>query len=180
MNDPFLTLSDLEDHVWDRLAQGAANADDPFRFVTLATMGQDGPEARTVGLRRADRAASEVEVHSDLRTAKVRALAVDPRATILLWDAATQVQVRLRVTLRLVASDPIRWARVPPLARLNYGTDPAPGTPVDMPEVVTRTPDVARFCALVGRVHAMDALSLAHDPHRRARFADGQRHWIAP
>jgi len=180
MSDPFLSLPDLETHIWDRLARGAATSRDPFRFVTLATQGTDGPEARMVGFRRADRVAAEIEIHSDLRTAKVRALDVDDRATILLWDPATEVQIRLMVTLRLVSSEAGRWARIPDVARLNYGTNPAPGTPVEAPERVTRTPDISRFCALVGAVRSMDVLSLAHTPHRRARFVGGHGEWIAP
>ncbi|WP_179378520.1 pyridoxamine 5'-phosphate oxidase family protein [Jannaschia marina] len=179
MSDPFDRLGTLEAHIWARLAEGAADARDPFRFVTLATIGADGPEARTVGLRRADRAAREVEVHSDLRTAKVRALEGDPRAEILCWGAAVQLQVRLRVRVTFLPADPDRWARVPDEARLNYGTDPAPGTAIPAPETLRRTPDIARFVALLGRVERIDVVSLAHDPHRRAIFAPEGR-WVAP
>ncbi len=180
MSDPFADLAALETHVWDRLAAGAADAGHPFRFVMLATSGESGPEARIVGLRRADRALSEVEVHSDLRTAKVAALARDPRAALLGWDAGAEVQLRLTLEMRIIASDPVRWARVPDAARPNYGTDPAPGMPIDRPEVLARTPGISRFAALVGRVRRIDMLSLAHDPHRRAVFTGGSGRWVAP
>ena len=180
MSDPFADLGALEAHVWDRLAAGVTDADDPFRLVTLATQGVEGPEARMVGLRRADRALREVEVHSDLRTAKLAALIRDPRAALLFWDAGAQVQLRLSLDVAVVASDPARWARVPEAARLNYGTDPAPGTAIVAPEVLTRRPDIARFAALAGRVRRIDMLSLAHDPHRRAVFEGGAGRWVAP
>lgn len=180
MSDPFAHLETLWSHVWDRLERGAAKSDDPFRFVTLATIGADGPEARTVGLRGAARGARTVEVHSDMRTGKVRALERDPRAEMLLWDAATQVQLRLAVRMTLVPADADRWARVPPTARQNYGTDPAPGTPVRAPEDVARTPDIARFIALTGAVFRMDVVSLGHDPHRRAIFDGVEGRWVAP
>lgn len=180
MSDPFQRLDTLWSHIWDRLDRGVAQSDDPFRFVTLATIGAGGAEARTVGLRAADRAAGTVEVHSDLRTAKVRALRTDPRAQLLFWDATTQVQLRVSVTMTLLPADAARWARIPEGARTNYGTDPAPGTPVDRPEKVTRTPEVARFVALSGEVSGMDVVSLAHDPHRRAMFDGAQGRWVAP
>ena len=180
MSDPFATLDGLWTHLWDRLDRGVASADDPFRLVSLATSGAEGPEVRTVALRGADRAARTVEVHSDLRTAKVRALDRDPRAQILLWDAGAQLQLRLSVRVEVLRGDAERWARVPPEARGNYGTDPAPGTPVAAPEDVTRTPRQARFAALVGTVVAMDAVSLAHDPHRRAMFDGRAGRWTAP
>ncbi|WP_299814092.1 pyridoxamine 5'-phosphate oxidase family protein [uncultured Jannaschia sp.] len=180
MSDPFHDLGALHAHVWDRLAQGAAEAGDPFHVAMLATSGAEGPEARMVGFRRAERGTAEVEVQSDIRTAKVRATERDPRAALLFWDPEAQVQIRLSIEMRLVASDPERWRALPDAARLNYGTDPAPGTPVHTPEAVTRTSDPARHVALVGSVCRIDALSLAHDPHRRAIFEAGAARWVAP
>lgn len=182
MSDPFARLDTLWLHVWARLAQGVAQSSDPFRFVTLATIGADGPEARTVGLRAADRDAGTVEVHSDLRTAKVRALRADPRAQLLFWDATTQVQIRVSTRMTLVSAAPDRWARIPDAARLNYGTNPVPGTVVNAPEDVTRTGDIARFIALQGHVTTIDVVSLAHEPHRRAIFGPNgaEACWVAP
>ena len=180
MSDPWDDLAALERHVWERLARGAAAADDPFRLVALATAGAEGPAARMVALRRAERGLREVEVHSDLRTAKLRALRSDPRAAILAWDAGAQLQVRLALAVRVLEADPGRWSEVPPEARENYGTDPAPGTTVSHPATVTRTPERARFAALVGRVEAMDVVSLAHAPHRRAVIDAAGARWVAP
>ncbi|MEM7643120.1 MAG: pyridoxamine 5'-phosphate oxidase family protein [Pseudomonadota bacterium] len=182
MPDPWQDLSALRTHLWDRLVRGAAQADDPFRIVAFATAGPDGPEARMVGLRAADREAGTVEIHSDRRTAKIRAVAEDPRAALLLWDPSTQEQLRLTLDITVIPADPARWAVIPSPSRLNYGTDPAPGTPVTAPEGVARRAIMDRHVALSGRVRSLDAVSLAHDPHRRARFyaeADGGR-WVAP
>ncbi|MBM2574877.1 pyridoxamine 5'-phosphate oxidase family protein [Jannaschia sp. Os4] len=183
MSDPFATLEGTLAHVWQRLGRGTADARDPFRFVTLATVGARGPQARTVGLRRASRSEAAVEVHSDLRTEKVEALRHDPRAEILAWDSRRQVQVRLAGGMTLIPADPDRWARVPEGSRTNYGTDPAPGTPVEAPEAVGRTPEIERFVALRMAVARIDVVSLKHEPHRRALFvaADGfAGAWTAP
>lgn len=180
MPDPWLDLTSLHAHLWSRLAQGATHAEDPFRIVALATIGANGPEARMVALRAADAAALTVELHTDLRTAKVAALRNDPRAALLLWDAATQEQLRLTLDVTMIPADAARWKAIPDGSRLNYGTDPAPGTPVETPTEVTRTPDVARHVAILGQVQSMDAVSLAHRPHRRARFDQDGATWIAP
>lgn len=180
MSDPFASLETLLAHVWARLADGAREADDPFRLVCLATTGARGAEARMVALRRADRAAGDVEVHSDVRTAKVHALEVDPRAALLAWDPETRLQVRLSLDTLILSGDPERWARIPAGARLNYGTDPAPGTALPDPASFSRMPEISRFAVLLGKVRAIDAVSLAHDPHRRGVFdVDGAR-WVAP
>ena len=183
MTDPFTTLEGTLEHVWGRLGRGTVDARDPFRFVTLATVGARGPQARTVGLRRAARSEAAVEVHSDLRTEKVEALRADPRAEILAWDSRRQLQVRLAGEMALIPADPDRWARVPEGSRLNYGTDPAPGTPVGAPETVGRTPEIGRFVALRMAVVRIDVVSLKHDPHRRALFEAGDGFagsWVAP
>lgn len=180
MSDPFVDLDALLAHVWRRLSEGARDAGDPFRRVALATCGADGPEARMVALRRVDRGAGEVEIHSDLRTAKVRALRADPRAAILAWDPVAELQVRLRVEVAVVAGDAARWAQVPPEARTNYGTDPAPGLPIHDPRDLGRTPALDRFAVLLCRVRSIDVVSLAHAPHRRAAFDAEGRRWVAP
>ena len=179
-SDPWSDLDRLRAHVWDRLRRGADDADDAFRIVTLATVGADGPQLRQVALRAADPGVAVVEIHTDVRTAKVVELRADPRAQILLWDDATREQLRLSARLDVVAADPARWARVPNAARLNYGTDPAPGTPIPDPDALTRRADVARFAALVGPVLRIDAVSLAHDPHRRAVLTPDAARWVAP
>ncbi|PWJ22335.1 pyridoxamine 5'-phosphate oxidase family protein [Jannaschia seohaensis] len=182
MSDPWTELERLRAHLWMRLARGAAEPRDPFRFVALATSGADGAEARMVGLRRASAAARIVEIHTDPRTAKIAALRRDPRGALLFWDPDTQEQLRLSVQFEIAFAPEDRWAKVPEAARLNYGTDPAPGTPLSEPEDLRRTPDIARFAALPGEVTRMDAVSLAHDPHRRAVFdgPDLTGRWVAP
>jgi hypothetical protein len=179
MSDPWAALDALEVHLWHRLARAAADADDPWRIAALGTNGVDGPELRSLALRAADATARTVELHSDIRTAKVEALRRDPRAALLLWDDATQEQLRLSLRITLIPADPDRWDRIPETARVNYGTDPAPGTSLPDPAAVARTPRRERHVALLGQVRGMDALSLAHDPHRRARFGE-RPGWISP
>jgi hypothetical protein len=176
MSDPWADLGSLADHLWGVLEA----REGPARFVALATAGADGAELRTVALRGADRTRWTVEMASDRRTGKVRALERDPRAEVLLWDPAREEQVRLALTIELLSADAGRWARIPPEGRANYGTDPAPGTIVPDPETVTREPRIDRFVALVGEVRRIDAVSLAHDPHRRARLWNGGGAWVAP
>jgi hypothetical protein len=182
MSDPWLALDALAAHLWSRLERGAAQGGDAFRFVALATAGADGAEARMVGLRRADRDARTVEVHSDLRTAKIAALRHDPRGALLFWDARTHEQLRLSVRFRILEGPEDRWAAIPEEARSNYGTDPAPGAELTDPDALTRTPARDRLAALPGVVTRMDAVSLAHRPHRRAIFEgvglNGR--WVAP
>ena len=169
------SLEGALDGLWDRI--GA------MREVALATSGPDGPEARTVVLRRADRAAGEVEMASDTDTAKVRALRADPRAAVMHWNAEEALQIRLSLEVRIVVGDPGRWEAMPEAARWNYGAVPPPGTPVPAPDAWERPGERSRFAALIGAVRRIDAVLLAEDGHRRAAWdaADGfAGAWLSP
>lgn len=180
MSDPWASLGTLEAHLWARLARAAVDAEDPLRTVALATAGPEGPQVRMVALRAVDPAVSRVEIHTDLRTPKIGQIRHDPRGQILGWDADARLQVRLSVTLTVVAADSERWHEVPPEARTNYGTDPVPGAAIDGPGAFSRRPARERFAALVGTVTGIDVVSLAHQPHRRARFGTDGGTWLAP
>lgn len=168
-------LAEALDGIWERLCAA--------REIALATCGADGPEARTVALRRADRTAGEVELGSDSETAKVRALRADPRAALLWWDRSEALQIRLSLDVRIVVGDAARWDAMPAAARWNYGAVPPPGTPVAAPDAWARPSERARFAALIGTVRRIDAVLLAEDGHRRAGWdaADGfAGAWLSP
>ena len=167
---------------WDRLADGAPGGG-ARGTVSLATLGADGPEVRTVVLRRADRAAAEIEVHSDARAAKVRALGSDPRAALVLWDAEMRLQVRVRLRCRVLMGDGPRWAALSDAARWNYGAEPPPGTPIEAPDAWRRPKAREGFAAIVGAVEEIDTVLLDPEGHRRALFraADGfAGRWLSP
>ncbi|MGR3540013.1 MAG: pyridoxamine 5'-phosphate oxidase family protein [Hasllibacter sp.] len=178
-------LTSLHDKVWERLTRGVHDARAAARHPVLATLSGGGPEARTVGLRRADRAAGEVEVHTDLGSCKVGELRADPRAALHVWDRRVQLQVRMRMTVDVLEGDAVadRWARIPAEGRLNYGGEPPPGTPIPHWRVHEAVVVPERFGVLLGRVHEIDAVVLGERPHRRALFrrADGWAGgWLAP
>ncbi|WP_102108505.1 pyridoxamine 5'-phosphate oxidase family protein [Oceaniglobus roseus] len=174
------------DRAWRLLEEGVANASAPCRTGVLATAGRaGGAEARWVVLRRAARDLAEVEVHTDSASDKVAELARDPLATLGFYAPDPKVQLRLRLSVRILTGDAVadRWARIPEAARKAYGGEPAPGAPLAAPE--DHAPGVSRdrFAVLVGRVDEIDMLHLGADRHRRARFAaaDGfAGGWIAP
>jgi hypothetical protein len=181
MNDWWETLAATEDQVWHRLSRGVADRRAPARHPVLATVGQ-GAEARVVVLRGADRATGILRLHTDLASAKVSELRAEPRATLLIWEEAARLQIRLRVRVEVLTGPDVAadWARVPHPARGVYGASPAPGAPLANPHDASPGPDPARFAVLACHVHQIETLHLGKDLHRRARFADGQGVWLAP
>jgi pyridoxamine 5'-phosphate oxidase len=184
MNDSDHTPAAMLDQVWQRLERGVADRTAPARHPVLATVG-DGGEARIVVLRAANRDAATVALHTDLRSAKVAQLRSEPRATLLVWDAAAQLQIRLRLRIGILTGQGVApdWDRVPQDARLVYGADPAPGTPVSSPHGVILSADPAAFAVLRGVIDQIETLHLGPDLHRRCRFSavDGWRgEWLSP
>lgn len=178
-------LDTLLDQAWSRLLRGVHDRHAPARHPTLATHSPDGwPEARTVVLRAADRAAATLDLHTDLQSPKIAALTALPRAALHIWDASAHLQLRLRaeVTVLTGPATAALWDRVPPASRVSYGTTPPPGQPIPAALDYTTQPDPARFAVLRCHLLEMDLLHLG-PRHRRARFSRAggwAGTWLAP
>jgi pyridoxamine 5'-phosphate oxidase len=178
-------LSQLFVEVWRRLSRGVHDRHAPARHPTLATVASDGrPQARTVVLRAANKPAGTLDLHTDLRSAKVQELRAMPFAALHVWDTSAHLQVRLEARVEILTGQDVAmiWAGVPEASRLAYGTSPAPGQPIADALAYTKGPDPAFFAVLRLNVSSVDALHLGPN-HRRARFdrLDGWTGvWLTP
>ena len=178
-------LTALYEQVWARLVRGVGDRHAPSRHPTLATVTTDGrPRARTVVLRGVDPGARTLEIHTDLRSAKVEELGASPYAALHVWDASAHLQTRIEadVTILTGPSAAQTWSRLTDMTRSSYGVMPPPGLPIYGDLDYVKTADETAFAVLHLRVSAIDALHLgAH--HRRARFeceTDWRGQWLAP
>lgn len=186
MSEWWTDLDTLYARVWDTVLEGVRDRRAAARFVAFATAGQTGgAEARMVVLRGAEKASGKLFVHTDTLSAKVAELRADPRASLLVWDPAAQLQIRLKAevgidTGAVVGHD---WARIPETARRVYGNEPEPGGGMNCPEALTVTPDQNRFAVMTCTLREIDTLHLGREVHHRAiyRRRSGWRgHWVAP
>ena len=171
-------LSLLYAEVWARLTRGVHDRHAPARHPTLATVTPEGrPQARTVVLRAADKAAGTLDIHTDLRSAKVRDLRVTPFAALHVWDTSANLQLRLEAQVTLLTGPDAAtiWAGIPTASRLSYGSTPAPGQPIAQALDYTKTSDATSFVVLRLQISTVDALHLGPN-YRRARF-DQQNEW---
>ncbi|MFN3613954.1 MAG: pyridoxamine 5'-phosphate oxidase family protein [Rubrimonas sp.] len=184
------------DQAWLRLARGAADRRSGMHTITVATMGPDGPQARTVVLRGADRAARTIRFHTDARAPKIAELTAEPRVSAVAYDPRAKIQIRLNGHAAVhgggAAAD-AAWAGSAPGSRLCYRAPLPPGTPLRTPGEADPT-DALRaadsetgrpnFRAVLVTVARIDWLYLAASGHRRAGFAwDGaawRGRWLAP
>ncbi|MFL1461277.1 pyridoxamine 5'-phosphate oxidase family protein [Roseococcus sp. DSY-14] len=170
------------------LARGVADRRSPFHTPTLATVGADGgPRARTVVLRGFAAEERCLRLHTDARSAKVAELARESRAELHLYDAARQVQLRLRGRATLHQTDAVAdaaWAASRPFSRQIYSAQPAPGLPVPAPPPAPRDPEAGRadFAVVQLRFDRLEWLWLCAAGHRRALFTwePEAMTWLAP
>ena len=178
-------LSQLYSEVWLRLTRGVHDRHAPARHPTLATVTPEGrPQARTVVLRAADKAAGTLDVHTDLQSAKVGHLRATPFAALHVWDSSAHLQLRLEAHVTILTGPDVApiWAGMPTASRLSYGSTPAPGQPIAQALDYTKAADPASFVILRLAVATVDALHLGPH-HRRARFDrhnDWAGAWLAP
>ena len=171
--------------VWASLTRGVHDRHAPTRHQTLASVSPEGtPQARTIVLRAADKSASTLDIHTDLRSANVGDLRVTSFAALHVWDASAHLQLRLEAHVTLLTGPDVTaiWANVPVASRLSYGSTPAPGQPIVQTLDYTKAADPASFVILRLSSTIVDALHLG--PHnRRARFDrddDWAGMWLAP
>jgi hypothetical protein len=176
MNEP--CLIGLLDTVWSHISLGASDRTHPARHPTLATIGPDGPEARSVVLRGADREAGTLEFFTDATSPKHAQITTDPHVALHIWVPEARLQIRVRAMATLHRGDPALFAKLPPEAQANYG-GPAPGTP-DQRRTGT-VGDPGRFALIRCHLTEIDTLLLA-GPHHRAIYRASDEwlgQWVA-
>ena len=180
---------------WNLLRLGVADRRSLFHTPTLASLRGDGaPSLRTVVLRDVDCANRLLRFHTDIRSAKLREIAADPRVALHFYDPGQKVQLRVDGQARVHTHDVYAseaWRKTRSFGRLCYSIEPAPGVPLVDPRVARMSADGRdgdggwqNFAAVSVLVEAVEWLYLAARGHRRARFwwRDGELRatWLAP
>lgn len=157
-------------------------------------------DARIMVLRAADADLAALRFHTDGRSPKVATIAADARLTVLAYDPAARVQLRIAGTARVEGAGPVAdaaWAAASPLSRRCYLAEAGPGAVLDTagsalpPDVRNHRPTLAQseagrghFAVIMLRAERIDWLQLGRDGGTRAQFVratDGwQGAWIAP
>lgn len=190
-------LDAVLDQTWQLLIEGAARRHSSFHQGVLANLGAEGPDARYVVLRRAERQPARLAFHSDRRSPKIRQLLNDPRASWCFFGEGVQLRLAGRATpLFEGESVDAAWQRTSAFGRRCYTVGSAPGAELSeagsgLPEGALRPGlepalnEIGRehFCLVEFQLERIDWLHLAHSGHRRAQFeaADSwQGRWVQP
>ncbi len=197
-NDLPLTLAQIQSILED----GATNRRAAAHHPVAATIDADGyPSQRVMILRESNWAQSSLRFHTDLRSDKITHVASQRGASMLIYDEAAKLQIRLSGTLSLgtEAAAEAAWTASTEFARRCYMTQSAPGGAVNAPmsglpawiEGKQPTLDMLHdarenFAILLFQFDRIDWLYLANNGHRRAKFVRDavsgiwQGNWLIP
>lgn len=192
-DDPLALLADAR----ARLAVAAADRRAAMHAPVVVTADAD---ARIMVLRAADADLAALRFHTDARAPKVATIAANPRLSILAYDPAARVQLRMTGKAHVEATGALAdaaWAAASPLSRRCYLAEAGPSAAMDRPgsalppHLVGQRPSLAEseagrgvFAVIVVRVETLDWLRLDSTGGLRARFARSGEgwtgEWIAP
>lgn len=179
------SLVELYTQVWTRLARGVADRRALARHPTLSTVSPDGkPKSRTVVLRASSSLLHTLDIHTDLRSSKIRDLKTTPFAALHIWDNAARLQIRLEAKVAILQGADVAsiWASLPEHTQSSYGIMPAPGQQITSSLAYNETSVSDHYGVLRLGVETIEVLHLGSD-HRRASFGLGDDwvgKWLVP
>jgi hypothetical protein len=171
-------LYTVERYCIDQLQKGVFQKNHPFREMVLTTAWQHEPDARLVICRKVERAPFNLEAYSDQRTAKVKAIRDNPRATLLFWHPKGKFQLKIKAAVSMHCCDEVAlaaWKGVTAEGRASYNSVVAPGT--GYPGVAWQKAALndelksEEFVVVRCKVQYMEALQLSRAGHIRAGFS---------
>ena len=182
-------LQSILEQCWLKLTLASQTPGAAWRTPVLATVSAQQPRQRTVVLRRVDRAAGSLWLHTDLRSAKIQHLEQQPAVSLLFYDAAaeTQLQVRGRAVVhtagavwqQLWEGSPESSLRMylAPQPPGRHCSEPSPNLPEQFVGRLPNRGDLAaglnNFSAVEIQAERLEWLQLSREGHRRAEFAVG-------
>lgn len=180
------SLVAIEAEAWTYIEAGGRSFRAPFHSGTLGTIGEDGPNLRTVILRGADGPSRRIWCHTDIRSPKIVELRADDRIGWTFYDAPTRLQfrawgraiihhgddtARARWQATVLNSRRIYHAVAPPSSISPVATG---GLPPELDDerwnAAYSERGEANFVALETVITRLEALYLHHAGHRRASF----------
>ncbi|WP_088278852.1 pyridoxamine 5'-phosphate oxidase family protein [Ideonella sp. A 288] len=182
MDSRIETLGLIQSACWRELERASRENDHEWRVMSMATLGGDGLDLRSMVLREVREQENRLTMYTDARSPKVGQIDAQPQAMLLAWSRRLGWQLRLKVDLSIETAGlavSSRWAqlKMTPAAQ-DYLSPLPPGAVLEgiEPERATR----GHFALIHGKVSAMDWLELHPDGRRRAMFDTQGMRWLAP
>jgi pyridoxamine 5'-phosphate oxidase len=187
--------------IWDRLANGARDRRSAFHTPVVASVDVAGaPQQRVMVMRAADAEKRQLRFHTDVRTPKITQLEKNSAVSVLGYDPAAKVQIRVSGIGRIEQDTDLAdaaWDASAPSSRRCYlaeagpsseSAHPTSGLPTNFENRVPTLDETlagrAHFSVLMIEAERLEWLYLAAEGHRRAAFnltsTGWAGHWLVP
>ncbi len=180
------SLAEIWQTLLHELQRGALDPKHPFRYLTLATVGNEFPQVRTLVLRQFS-THLEFLVYTDARSSKVKELFDVPRVSLLFYHPKKQVQVRVNAHATIHVEDELaqaHWMRVSDKRRSEYQSKLGPGTRITAPATGWESSsDRSNFSVVKFAPLSIEVLQLNREGHLRIQFdltSGWQGAWLVP
>ncbi|MGB5077437.1 MAG: pyridoxamine 5'-phosphate oxidase family protein, partial [Sphingorhabdus sp.] len=174
------------DEVRRLLGEGTINRRVPAHHPVVASVDTDGnPSQRIMILRDFNWEDRQMRFNTDRRSTKVAQLENLGNTSILIYDEAAKLQIRLAGTARVDSQQEAEaaWRDSTPFARRCYMSEAAPGDITDNPSsglpgwIESKKPSEeqlaparANFAVVIVSIYRIEWLYLANSGHRRAQW----------
>ena len=174
------SLNDIFDAIRHELNRGALDSKHPFRFVSMATLSEEGPDVRYVVLRKIDKEFN-FYFFTDLRTSKVAQLNKDNRITLLFYHPGKRVQIKVTGLAEIHMNDSLSqnfWSQVQGEAKKAYNSILAPRSIIPDPSLAYQwsvEKDYHNFGLIKLIPLEIEGLQLNGMTHIRTRFRKSEK-----
>lgn len=172
------------------LSTALDSRDAPCRYPVLATAdGAGGVNARVLILRAFNSANWQVMLHTDRRSAKMSEIAGSGAASLVFYDHASALQLRMKGIVTVGEDEGARarvWKSLPDSNKTNYRSAEPPGTFLEKPGARAGEGEggdgFENFAVLCFAPDSIDILALSPAGNRRYRFETGRSRgsWLVP
>ncbi|MDF4222426.1 pyridoxamine 5'-phosphate oxidase family protein [Maribacter sp. M208] len=162
------------------LHNGVTEKGHPFRFITMATVGNESTaRLRTVVLREVNKDL-RLTIYTDSRTQKIKHIAENNQVSFLLYHPEKMLQLKVEGTAEMVTNlERLKstWQNIQPNSKKDYITETSPGTTIKNPDHVEYVEDKNYFTIIDIFPTKIEYLKLKRPNHIRALFTKTDNNW---
>lgn len=164
----------------EELQKGIHKKGHPFRYITMATVGQDViARLRTVVLRQVSKDL-RLTIYTDSRTKKMEHINENNLVSFLLYHPKKLLQLKIEGLAHIVTDQErlkTYWSGVQPNSRKDYITHMGPGSKIKNPEYIDYLEDANYFAMIDITPIKIEYLRLQRPNHIRVEFTKDQKDW---
>ncbi|WP_116770178.1 pyridoxamine 5'-phosphate oxidase family protein [Maribacter litoralis] len=173
-------INSFFDELNSEIKKGVTEHGHPFRFITMATVGDETvARLRTVVLREVSENL-RLSIYTDSRTQKINHINTNDQVSFLLYHPEKMLQLKIEGSA-IVVTDKDRlistWLTIQPNSKKDYITNSSPGSPIKNPDYVTYIEKENYFCIIDVVPTKIEYLKLKRPNHIRALFEKIDNSW---